>query len=166
MGLFPHGKGPCGKGVGINMRFVIQRVDEASVCVEGKAVGKIKKGFVVLVGISNTDTWEIADKMIRKLINLRIFSDENDKTNLNLKSIDGELLIISQFTLYADCRKGNRPSFTNAGNPELAENLYEYIIKKCSEEVPHVAHGVFGAHMDISLINNGPFTIILDSDEM
>ena len=97
---------------------------------------------------------------------MRIFSDENDKTNLNLKSIDGELLIISQFTLYADCRKGNRPSFTNAGNPELAENLYEYIIKKCSEEVPHVAHGVFGAHMDISLINNGPFTIILDSDEM
>lgn len=152
--------------MGINMRFVIQRVDEASVCVEGKAVGKIKKGFVVLVGISNTDTWEIADKMIRKLINLRIFSDENDKTNLNLKSIDGELLIISQFTLYADCRKGNRPSFTNAGNPELAENLYEYIIKKCSKEVPHVAHGVFGAHMDISLINNGPFTIILDSDEM
>ncbi|GFI15372.1 MAG: D-tyrosyl-tRNA(Tyr) deacylase [Lachnospiraceae bacterium] len=148
------------------MRFVIQRVDEASVCVEGKEAGKIKKGFVVLVGISNTDTWEIADKMIRKLINLRIFSDENDKTNLNLKSIDGELLIISQFTLYADCRKGNRPSFTNAGNPELAENLYEYIIKKCSEEVPHVAHGVFGAHMDISLINNGPFTIILDSDEM
>lgn len=152
--------------MGINMRFVIQRVDEASVCVEGKEIGKIKKGFVVLVGISNTDTWEIADKMIRKLINLRIFSDENDKTNLNLKSIDGELLIISQFTLYADCRKGNRPSFTNAGNPELAENLYEYIIKKCSEEVPHVAHGVFGAHMDISLINNGPFTIILDSDEM
>ena len=135
--------------MGINMRFVIQRVDEASVCVEGKEAGKIKKGFVVLVGISNTDTWEIADKMIRKLINLRIFSDENDKTNLNLKSIDGELLIISQFTLYADCRKGNRPSFTNAGNPELAENLYEYIIKKCSEEVPHVAHGVFGAHMDI-----------------
>ena len=152
--------------MGINMRFVIQRVDEASVCVEGKEAGNIKKGFVVLVGISNTDTWEIADKMIRKLINLRIFSDENDKTNLNLKSIDGELLIISQFTLYADCRKGNRPSFTNAGNPELAENLYEYIIKKCSEEVPHVAHGVFGAHMDISLINNGPFTIILDSDEM
>ncbi len=148
------------------MRFVIQRVDEASVCVEGKAVGKIKKGFVVLVGISNTDTCEIADKMIRKLINLRIFSDENDKTNLNINSINGELLIISQFTLYADCRKGNRPSFTKAGNPELAENLYEYIIKKCSEEVPHVAHGVFGAHMDISLINNGPFTIILDSDEM
>ena len=166
MGLVPHGKGPCGRGVGINMRFVIQRVDEASVCVEGKAVGKIKKGFVVLVGISNTDTCEIADKMIRKLINLRIFSDENDKTNLNINSINGELLIISQFTLYADCRKGNRPSFTNAGNPELAENLYEYIIKKCSEEVPHVAHGVFGAHMDISLINNGPFTIILDSDEM
>ena len=152
--------------MGINMRFVIQRVDEASVCVEGKAVGKIKKGFVVLVGISNTDTCEIADKMIRKLINLRIFSDENDKTNLNINSINGELLIISQFTLYADCRKGNRPSFTNAGNPELAENLYEYIRKKCSEEVPHVAHGVFGAHMDISLINNGPFTIILDSDEM
>ena len=148
------------------MRFVIQRVKEARVCVEGKIIGQIGKGFLLLLGISNTDTQEIADKMVNKLIHLRIFEDENDKTNLSIKDVDGELLVISQFTLYADCRKGNRPSFTNAGNPELAENLYEYIIKKCSEEVPHVAHGVFGAHMDISLINNGPFTIILDSDEM
>ncbi|MDE7332145.1 MAG: D-tyrosyl-tRNA(Tyr) deacylase [Lachnospiraceae bacterium] len=148
------------------MRFVIQRVDEAGVCVEGKTVGEIKNGFVVLTGISNIDTYEIADKMIRKLINLRIFPDENGKTNLSLKNIDGELLIISQFTLYADCRKGNRPSFINAGNPELAEKIYEYIIKKCSDEIPHVAHGVFGAQMEVSLINNGPFTVILDSDEL
>lgn len=148
------------------MRFVIQRAEEAKVCVEGKTVGEIKKGFVVLAGISNTDTCEIADKMIRKLINLRIFSDENGKTNLSLKSINGELLIISQFTLYADCRKGNRPSFINAGDPELAEKLYEYIISKCSEEIPHVAHGIFGAHMDVSLINSGPFTVILDSDAL
>lgn len=148
------------------MKFVIQRVNEASVCVEGKTVGAIKKGFAVFTGISNTDTCEIADKMIRKLINLRIFPDESGKTNLNLKSIDGELLIISQFTLYADCRKGNRPSFINAGNPEHAEKIYEYIISKCSEEIPHIAHGIFGAHMKVSLINDGPFTVILDSSEL
>ena len=125
------------------MRFVIQRVDEASVLRGGKAVGKIKKGFVVLVGISNTDTCEIADKMIRKLINLRIFSDENDKTNLNINSINGELLIISP--IYLICRLSERKQaiLHKCRNPELAENLYEYIIKKCSEEVPHVAHGVF-----------------------
>lgn len=148
------------------MKFVIQRVNEASVCVEGKTVGAIKKGFAVFTGISNTDTCEIADKMIRKLINLRIFPDESGKTNLNLKSIDGELLIISQFTLYADCRKGNRPSFINAGNPEHAEKIYEYIISKCSEEIPHIAHGIFGAHMKVSLMNDGPFTVILDSSEL
>ena len=148
------------------MKFVIQRVNEASVCVEGKTVGAIKKGFAVFTGISNTDTCEIADKMIRKLINLRIFPDESGKTNLNLKSIGGELLIISQFTLYADCRKGNRPSFINAGNPEHAEKIYEYIISKCSEEIPHIAHGIFGAHMKVSLMNDGPFTVILDSSEL
>lgn len=148
------------------MKFVIQRVDQACVSVSGRIIGKIEKGFTVLVGVCNTDTHEIADKMINKLLHLRIFSDENGKTNLDLKSVNGELLIISQFTLYADCRKGNRPSFTNAGNPELANELYEYIIEKCAREIPHVAHGCFGEHMEVSLTNNGPFTIILDSDEI
>lgn len=104
--------------------------------------------------------------MVNKMLHLRIFSDENGKTNLDLKSVNGELLIISQFTLYADCKKGNRPSFTKAGKPEFANELYEYILKKCSEEIPNVAHGIFGAHMEVSLINDGPFTIILDSDEI
>lgn len=148
------------------MRFVIQRVNGASVTVEEKIVGKIGNGFLVLAGVCDTDTYAIADKMINKLLHLRIFADEDGKTNLDLKSVGGELLIISQFTLYADCRKGNRPSFINAGKPEFANEMYEYILKKCAEEIPHVAHGVFGAHMDVSLNNNGPFTIILDSDEI
>lgn len=147
----------------VNMRFLIQRVKKASVMIDGNTVGAIGQGLCVFVGISNTDTREIADKMLHKLINLRIFSDENDKTNLNLSSVDGELLIISQFTLYADCRHGNRPSFTDAGNPEMAETLYEYIISKC-QEYTRVAHGEFGAAMKVSLINDGPFTIWLDSD--
>jgi len=148
------------------MKFIIQRVNKASVCVENKIIGAINKGYVVFVGISSTDTPEIADKMISKLLKLRIFEDENGKTNLDIKSTNGELLIISQFTLYADCRKGNRPSFTNAGSPELANELYEYIICKCQEEIEHVNHGIFGAHMLVSLENNGPFTIVLDSDEI
>lgn len=148
------------------MKFVVQRVNRASVTVEEKIVGEIDHGFLVLVGVCDTDTYEIADKMIGKLLHLRIFADENGKTNLDLKSVNGELLIISQFTLYADCRKGNRPSFTKAGKPEFANEMYEYILKKCSEEISHVACGVFGAHMDISLINSGPFTVILDSDEI
>ncbi len=148
------------------MKFVIQRVDQACVSVDQKLVGTIKKGFVVLVGVCDTDTYEIADKMIHKLLHLRIFSDEDGKTNLDLKSVNGELLIISQFTLYADCRKGNRPSFTNAGKPEFANELYEYILQKCAQEVSHVAHGCFGAHMDVSLTNSGPFTVILDSEEI
>ncbi len=148
------------------MKFVIQRVNSASVSVDQKVVGEINKGFLVFVGACDTDTFEIADKMIGKLLNLRIFSDENGKTNLDLKSVNGELLIISQFTLYADCRKGNRPSFTKAGNPELANEIYEYILQKCAEQIPHVAHGIFGAHMEISLVNDGPFTIILDSGEI
>ena len=147
----------------VNMRFLIQRVKKASVMIDGNTVGAIGQGLCVFVGISNMDTREIADKMLHKLINLRIFSDENDKTNLNLSSVDGELLIISQFTLYADCRHGNRPSFTDAGNPETAETLYEYIISKC-QEYTRVAHGEFGAAMKVSLINDGPFTIWLDSD--
>ncbi len=148
------------------MKFIIQRVNKASVCVDQNIVGEINQGFVVLVGISDTDTHEIADKMVSKLLKLRIFEDENGKTNLDIKSTNGELLIISQFTLYADCRKGNRPSFTNAGSPKLANELYEYIICKCREEIDCVNHGVFGAHMLVSLENNGPFTIILDSDEI
>lgn len=148
------------------MRFVIQRVKEANVSVDNEIVGAIDKGFLVLAGICDTDTYEIADKMIRKLIGLRIFEDENGKTNLDIKSVSGELLIISQFTLYADCRKGNRPSFINAGKPDFANEMYEYIVKKCSEEIPKVETGVFGAHMKVSLINDGPFTIILDSDEI
>lgn len=152
------------QGVVIKVKFVIQRVKRASVSVEEKAVGSINYGFVVFVGICDLDSYEIADKMIHKLLYLRIFSDENGKTNLDLKSVNGELLIISQFTLYADCRKGNRPSFVNAGKPEFAKELYEYILKKCSDEIPNVAHGIFGAHMEVALVNDGPFTIILDSD--
>lgn len=146
------------------MRLLIQRVQNASVTVENETIGSISKGLLVFVGVSNTDTREIADKMIHKLLNLRIFSDENGKTNLSLSSVNGELLIISQFTLYADCKHGNRPSFTDAGKPELANALYEYIIEKCKESVAKVACGEFGADMKISLLNDGPFTIMLDSD--
>lgn len=148
------------------MRFLIQRVDRASVSVEKKIIGEIENGLLVFVGVCDTDTFEIADKMISKLLNLRIFSDKDDKTNLDLKSVNGSLMIISQFTLYADCRKGNRPSFTKAGKPAFANEMYEYILKKCSKEIPHVAHGIFGEHMDVSLTNSGPFTIILDSNDI
>lgn len=148
------------------MKFVIQRVSHANVSVDNQIVGKISDGYLVLVGICDTDTIEIADKMIHKMLNLRIFEDEDGKTNLGLENVHGSLLIISQFTLYADCRKGNRPSFVNAGKPEFAKEMYEYIIQKCSETVPHVAHGVFGAHMEVSLNNHGPFTIVLDSAEI
>lgn len=148
------------------MRFLIQRVSSASVEIEENTVGSINQGFCVFVGISNSDTKDIADKMIRKLINLRIFSDEYGKTNLNLSSVSGELLIISQFTLYADCCHGNRPSFLDAGKPDFSSELYEYIIEKCKESVPVVQHGEFGADMKVSLVNSGPFTIWLDSDEI
>lgn len=148
------------------MRFLIQRVNKAEVTIEGRTAGAIEEGVCVFVGVSNTDTMEIADKMIRKLINLRIFSDENDKTNLNISSVNGELLIISQFTLYADCKKGNRPSFIKAGKPDLAKDLYEYIISECQKQVSVVQSGSFGADMKISLLNDGPFTIILDSAEI
>ena len=148
------------------MRFLIQRVSSASVEIEGNTVGSINHGFCVFVGISNNDTKDIADKMVRKLINLRIFSDEDGKTNLNLSSVSGELLIISQFTLYADCCHGNRPSFLDAGKPDFSKELYEYIIEKCRESVPVVQHGEFGADMKVSLVNSGPFTIWLDSDEI
>ncbi len=148
------------------MRFLIQRVSEASVSVDGKIAGQIGKGFLVFVGVSGSDTEETADKMVRKLMGLRIFEDENGKTNLDMKSVDGSLLIISQFTLYADCRKGNRPSFVNAGDPQKAESLYRYIIEKCRQEIRIVEEGIFGANMKVSLLNDGPFTVILDSDEI
>ena len=148
------------------MKFVIQRVSQAEVVVEEQSVGKIDQGLMVLVSICNSDTKEIADKLINKLIHLRIFEDENGKSNLSVQDINGNLLIISQFTLYADCRKGNRPSYINAGNPDLANELYEYIIAQCQKEFPNVQHGIFGAYMKVSLLNDGPFTIIFDSEQM
>ena len=148
------------------MKFLVQRVNEASVEVAGEIIGKIGKGFLVFVGISASDNKDIADKMIKKLIGLRIFEDENEKINLDIKSVNGQMLLISQFTLYADCKKGNRPSFVNAGAPEMANELYQYVIKQCRKEIPVVEEGRFGADMKVSLMNDGPFTIILDSAEI
>ena len=148
------------------MKFVIQRVKNASCTVDHEITGKINQGFLVLIGVSNEDTREIADKMIKKLIGLRIFEDSEGKTNLSLQDVCGELLLISQFTLYADCKKGNRPSFIRAGKPDLANELYEYMIESCKKQVPVVECGIFGADMKISLLNDGPFTIILDSAEI
>ena len=148
------------------MRAVLQRVTEASVTIDGQKVGEIGKGIMVLFGMLGTDTDKTIDYMLDKVINLRIFEDENGKSNLSVQDIHGNLLIISQFTLYADCRKGNRPSYTNAGNPDLANELYEYIIAQCQKEFPNVQHGIFGAYMKVSLLNDGPFTIIFDSEQM
>ncbi len=148
------------------MRFLIQRVNEAKVEVDGETVGSIGKGFLVLIGISGTDDTAVADKMIKKLTGLRIFEDENGKTNLDLKAVGGQLLLISQFTLYADCRRGNRPSFTDAGAPDKAEQLYHYIIEGCRREIEVVEEGRFGAEMKVSLVNDGPFTVFLDSAEI
>ncbi|MCI7322582.1 MAG: D-aminoacyl-tRNA deacylase [Lachnospiraceae bacterium] len=148
------------------MKFIIQRVTQAKCEVDKVVTGQIQKGFCVLIGISETDNEQIADKMMKKLLGMRIFSDANGKTNLSLQDVDGELLLISQFTLYADCRKGNRPSFVHAGNPELAKRLYEYIINQCKLQVPVVQTGIFGADMRITLTNEGPFTIVLDSEEL
>lgn len=146
------------------MRFVIQRVANADVKINGETVGAIGKGFMVLIGVSDTDTTEIADKMVKKMIGLRIFEDEQGKTNLSLDTVGGGLLLISQFTLYADCKKGNRPSFIRAGKPEMAQEMYEYIIARCKESVAVIERGSFGADMKVSLTNDGPFTILLDSD--
>ena len=148
------------------MRFVIQRVKEASVQAEQEVIGEIKKGYLVLIGVSDSDTEQVADRMIKKMIGLRIFEDENGKTNLSLKDVGGEILAVSQFTLYADCRKGNRPSFIKAGEPKLAERLYEYAAEKCREYSDTVEKGIFGADMKVELVNDGPFTIVLDSDTM
>lgn len=146
------------------MKFVIQRVKKAEVNINNKAVGKIDKGFVVLIGITHTDTKEIADYLIKKLINLRVFEDERGKMNLSLNDVDGQLLIVSQFTLYADCFSGNRPSFTEAAKSDIANNLYEYIISECKKRNDKVETGVFGADMKVSLVNDGPVTIILERD--
>ena len=148
------------------MRFVIQRVTQSSVSVDGTVIGKIGKGLLVLIGVAEEDTEETADKLVRKLTGLRVFEDENGKTNLSLADVQGELLLISQFTLYANCKKGNRPSFTEAGSPQKANALYEYIIAKCRENVPIVETGSFGAEMKVSLVNDGPFTVLLDSEKI
>ncbi len=148
------------------MKFVIQRVKNASVEVENKIVGSIDNGFLVLIGITHEDTKETADVLIKKLIKLRVFEDEAGKMNLALKDVNGELLLVSQFTLYADCRGGNRPAFINAAKPDYANELYEYIIQECKKQNINVQTGIFGADMKVSLLNDGPVTIILDSDEL
>ena len=144
------------------MKFVIQRVTHANVTVDRAVLGKIEKGFMVLIGVEDSDTQVVADKMISKMLGLRIFEDENGKTNKSLADVDGQLLMVSQFTLYANCKKGNRPSFTEAGEPHRAEELYEYMVAKAREQVPVVKTGVFGAEMEVSLVNDGPFTVILE----
>ncbi len=144
------------------MKFVIQRVNYAEVKVSGETVGKIGRGFLVLIGVGREDTKEDADWYLKKLLGLRIFEDENGKTNLSLADVNGELLLVSQFTLYANCRKGNRPSFIEAGAPDEANYLYEYIISEAKKKVPVVEHGIFGADMKVSLENDGPFTVIFD----
>lgn len=148
------------------MKFLIQIASNASVTVEDQTVGSIPYGYVVLIGVEDADTEEIADRMIKKMLGLRIFRDENGKTNLSLDQVDGSLLLISQFTLYADCKKGNRPSFTRSGSAEYAEKMYQYIIEKCKEAGADVRTGIFGAEMRVSFTNEGPFTVMLDSAEL
>ncbi len=148
------------------MRFVVQRACSASCTVENDITGQIEHGFVVFIGIEDSDTKEIADKMVKKLVGLRIFEDSSGKTNLSLADVGGGLLLISQFTLYADCKKGYRPSFIRAGKPDFANELYQYIIAECKKTVSVVETGIFGADMKIELVNDGPFTILLDSVEI
>ena len=145
------------------MRFCIQVVKNAAVDIEGSRVASIGPGMLVLCGIGKEDDEAVADKMISKLLKMRIFSDPNGKTNLSLADIDGEILLVSQFTLYADCRHGNRPSFTDSMGPQRAEELYNYIADSIRPQVKKLGTGVFGADMQVSLINDGPFTVILDS---
>ena len=148
------------------MKFIIQRVSHASVSVDNKVIGKIDRGYMVLIGVSDADNEAIADKMVDKMVKLRINEDEKGKTNLSLADVEGQLLLISQFTLYANCKKGNRPSFIEAGAPDKASNLYEYIIERCRKQVPVVERGLFGEDMKVELVNDGPFTIVLDSEQM
>ena len=144
------------------MKFLIQRVAHASVDVDGRTVGSIQRGYLVLIGVCDKDTRRTADQYIRKLLSLRIFEDDQGKTNRSLADVDGGLLFISQFTLYANCRRGNRPSFIEAGSPQHAEEIYQYIVEECRKAVPLVQTGIFGADMKVSLLNDGPFTILLD----
>ena len=148
------------------MKIVLQRVLQAKVDIDGITKGEIQKGYLLLVGISGEDTKEVADKMIEKVSKLRLFEDGDGKTNLSIADVGGEVLVVSQFTLYADCKKGNRPSFINAGKPDMAEELYEYILEKCKDIFKKTESGSFGADMKVSLINDGPFTIVLDSKEI
>lgn len=154
------------------MKFVIQRVTKASVEVEEKVVGEIEKGFMVLIGVCEEDTTEVADKLIKKMMGLRIFEDSEGKTNLALDAVEGSLLLVSQFTLYANCKKGYRPSFIASGSPDHAKEIYDYIVKSCKEKASElgptckVETGIFGAEMKVTLVNDGPFTIILDSKEL
>lgn len=148
------------------MRAVVQRVTQASVTVDGELLGRIGKGFMILLGVADGDTVQLAERMADKICRLRIFEDENGKTNLSLEDVEGELLVISQFTLYADCRKGNRPSFIKAGAPQMAEALYKRFMQRCREHVDVVESGRFGADMKVELLNDGPFTLMLDSDEL
>lgn len=147
------------------MKLVVQRVSRAKVEVDNKTVGEIGQGFLVLLGVGQNDTKEQADYLVEKMCNLRVFSDENGKMNLSIKDIEGELLIVSQFTLYADCNKGNRPSFVNAASPDIANELYEYFIEKCKKIVKNVQKGIFGENMKVSLLNDGPVTIILEKNK-
>ncbi len=146
------------------MKLVVQRVSNAKVEVDNQVVGTIEKGYLVLLGVTHTDTKETADYLVKKLCNLRVFEDENGKMNLNLKQVGGSLLIVSQFTLYGDCSEGNRPSFTNAAKPEMANELYEYFCHECEKNNIKVEKGVFGAHMEVQLLNSGPVTIILERE--
>ena len=149
------------------MKLVVQRVKNANVVVENKTIGEIRQGFMVLLGVAPTDTKEIADFLVQKLIHLRVFEDENQKMNLSIQDIDGELLIVSQFTLYANCNHGNRPSFTEAAKPDLANELYEYFVEQCKKEnIKKVATGEFGADMQVTLQNDGPVTIILEKENV
>lgn len=148
------------------MKVVLQRVSEARVLVEGQVIGSIGQGFLLLLGVAESDTIQIADKMVEKICKLRIFQDSQGKTNLPLSDVGGELLIVSQFTLYADCKKGNRPSFTHAGGPDMANQMYEYVIERCRSYVETVEHGSFGAEMKVELTNDGPFTFVMDSEEL
>lgn len=148
------------------MRFLIQRVSHAGVSVDGQVIGRIDKGFLVLIGVGQKDTKAEADRLVKKMTGLRIFEDQEGKTNLPLADVGGELLLVSQFTLYANCKKGNRPSFTDAAEPRLAQELYEYIIAECRKKVATVETGSFGAEMQVELCNDGPFTVILDTDQM
>ena len=145
------------------MKLVVQRVKNANVSIENNIVGKINQGFVVLLGVSNEDTKENADYLVKKLLNLRVFSDNDDKMNLSIKDIEGELLIVSQFTLYANCKEGNRPSFVEAAKPDIAVPLYEYFVSECKKIIPIVETGIFVADMKVDLLNDGPVTIIMDS---